>query len=206
MAATADSTTRLTDAHRQAIAACIGDVRALIEEHGVNRDALAKVKARLLKLAERRDLFNARTFPVHPDDDDKQSTIWLLSEDADHGYALFGVAEQRGKMSPPHNHTTWAVIAGIEGEELNRFYDRLDDGAQPGRAEIREARQEVVAEGTGVALMPDDIHSIHCVSEAPTFNFHLYGRSIQHLPERRMFNTKDGTTAPFPEQPNIRPA
>jgi predicted metal-dependent enzyme (double-stranded beta helix superfamily) len=206
MAATTDTASRLTDAHREAIAACIGDVRAIIAADGVTRAALAKVKARLLGLAEHRDLFNSETFPIHPDDAGKGSTIWLLAEDDDHSFALFGVAEGHGHMSPPHNHTTWAVIAGIEGEELNRFYDRLDDGSAPGRAEIREARQEVVTEGTGVALMPDDVHSIHCVSEGPTFNFHLYGRSIQHIPERRMFNMKDGTTAPFPAQPYIRPA
>ena len=206
MAATADTDTRLTDAHRAAIAGCLGDVRAVIAEDGVTRNALAKVKARLLRLAACDDLFNYETFPVHPDDADKLSTIWLLAEDDDHAFALFGVAERTGKMSPPHDHTTWAVIAGIEGEELNRFYDRLDDGAVTGRAEIREVRQEVVAKGTGVALMPDDIHSIHCVSEGTTFNFHLYGRSLRHLPERKMFNMRDGTTRPFPEQPNIRRA
>ena len=89
------------------------------------------------------------------------------------------------------------------GEELNKFYDRVDDGAVEGRAEIREVRHETVKAGTGVALMPDDIHSIHCLTETPTLNFHLYGRSIAHLPERKMFDMRAGTWRVFPAQPNI---
>lgn len=27
-----------------------------------------------------------------------------------------------------HNHTTWAVVCGFDGRELNRFYPRRPDG------------------------------------------------------------------------------
>ena len=32
--------------------------------------------------------------------------------------------------TPPHNHTTWAVVVGHAGNELNRFYARTDDGSR----------------------------------------------------------------------------
>ena len=177
------------------------DVRTKVSKNGITRLALSKVKARLLELAANQEFFNTNIFPVK--DGDGTSSLYLLSEDEKHEYALYVVSERRGNMSPPHDHTTWAVIAGVEGEELNKFYDRLDDGKEKGLAEISESHTEVVGVGTGVALMPDDIHSIHCLVEQPTLNFHLYGRSIEHLPERKAFNMASGTYKYFPANPHI---
>ena len=189
---------RLTAADRGAIAACLGDVKAIVRGEGANRGALGRVSARLIALAGRRDLFRYERFPVLEAERKGRSSVYLLAEDDDHANALFAVSELEGNMSPPHDHTTWAVIAGIEGAETNRFYERLDDGAAEGRAEIRQTREEVVKAGTAVAMMPSDIHSIHCFTAAPTLNFHLYGRSIAHLPGRRMFDMRNGTCRVFP--------
>lgn len=180
---------------------CTNDIRAIISVNGVTRSALSIVKTRLLELATYQDLFNTNIFPVK--DGDGTSSLYLLSEDKNHEYALYVVSEVHGNMSPPHDHTTWAVIAGVEGEELNKFYDRLDDGKEKGLAEISESHTEVVSVGTGVALMPDDIHSIHCLVEQPTLNFHLYGLSIEHLPKRKAFNMTSGTYKYFPANPHI---
>lgn len=201
MATTAEPA-RLSAEHRAAVRACLDDVKTIVSA-SPDRAALERVKDRLLALAGRRDLFGYDRFPVLEQDRGKPSSIYLLDEDDDHSHALFVVSELLGNMSPPHDHTTWAVLVGIEGEELNKFYDRVDDGAVEGRAEIREVRHETVKAGTGVALMPDDIHSIHCLTETPTLNFHLYGRSIAHLPERKMFDMRAGTCRAFPAQPNI---
>ena len=193
----------LTDEHHREIGACLADIKGIIAVDGVTRAALNKVKSRVLALGARTDLFSFDRFPVIREHDGARSTIYRLAEDDDHSFALFAVSETEGNMSPPHDHTTWAVIAGIEGEELNKFYERIDDGATPGHAEVRETTQSTVAAGTGIALMPDDIHSIHCLTDTPTLNFHLYGRSIAHLPERKMFNLKEDTYKVFPAQPNI---
>ena len=106
-------------------------------------------------------------------------------------------------MSPPHDHTTWAVIAGIEGEEVNKFYKLDKPPADNGKANIFEYTSKVVADGSGIALMPNDIHSIHCLTDAPTLNFHFYGKSIEHLPDRKAFNMKLGTYKTFPANPHI---
>ena len=131
------------------------------------------------------------------------STLHLLSEDPDHGFALYAVAARSASKTPPHDHTTWAVVVGIEGEELNRHYRRLDDGAVPGHARLEETGETLVKEGTGVALMPDDIHSIERSSDAPMLHFHLYGRSLEHLPARKQFDMAAGTYAVYPASPNI---
>jgi len=184
---------------RRAVAECIADVRAIVREQGVARPALEQVKSRLLELAARRDLFSFAAFPLRHEG----STLYRLSEDEDHGFALYAVAAQSASKTPPHDHTTWAVVVGVEGEELNRHYRRLDDDATPGEARLEEAGATLVKDGTGVALMPDDIHSIERSSDAPMLHFHLYGRSLEHLPARRQFDMAAGTYAVYPASPNI---
>jgi predicted metal-dependent enzyme (double-stranded beta helix superfamily) len=184
---------------RRAVAGCIADVKAIIGEQGVERAALERVKARLLELAARRDLFSFEAFPLLH----RGSTLHLLSEDADHGFALYAVAARSASKTPPHDHTTWAVVVGVEGEEMNRHWRRLDDGAVPGQARLEATGATLVKEGTGVALMPDDIHSIERTSDAPMLHFHLYGQSLEHLPARRQFDLTTGTYEVYPASPNI---
>ena len=191
----------LNEQRKTEINGCVKDIRAMISSDGVTPSTLSEVRARLLELATRHDLFNSKIFPVQIGDN--TSSLYLLSEDDKHEYAFYAVSEKQGNMSPPHDHTTWAVIAGIEGEELNKFYRRLDNEESLGQAQICEFHSEIVGAGTGVTLMPEDIHSIHCLVDQPTLNFHFYGRSIEHLPHRKAFNMADGTYKYFPANPHI---
>jgi len=183
---------------QHAVGACLDDVRKVLGEAGVTRVALEQVKARLLALARRRDLISSEQFPLLHE----RSTMHILAEESD-GLALYAVAARGESATPPHDHTTWAVVVGIEGEETNQLWRRLDDGATPGKAALEEVDQTLVAPGTGVALMPDDIHSIHRASAAPLLHLHLYGRSIERLPERKQFDPERGTYEVYPANPNI---
>lgn len=185
----------VADQRETAVNACLDTVRGLLAREGVTRDALAQVSEHLVKLASRAELFPASQFP--PPDGGARSTVYRLSEDEDHGNALYVVSERSGVASPPHDHKTWAVIAGIEGEELNRLYDRIDDGSEAGKGEIRQREEVLIRKGVGVAYMPDDIHSIHCFTDEPTVTLHLYGRAIDRQTDRIRFNPEDGTTDYF---------
>jgi predicted metal-dependent enzyme (double-stranded beta helix superfamily) len=189
----------LAAARERAIAACLDEVRAILGEAGVTRPALERIKARLLALAGRRDLFSSGQFPLLHE----RSTMHVLADEPD-GFALYAVAARGESATPPHDHTTWAVVVGVEGEETNRLWRRLDDGRAPGKAALEEAARTLVAPGTGVALMPDDIHSIHRASDAPLLHLHLYGRSIERLPERKRFDVERGTYEVYPANPNIQ--
>ena len=179
----------------------VQDIKELVYGEEINRSVLNSIMERLLLLAKDKNFFNTDIFPVK--EGDGSSSLYLLSEEADHTFALYVVSELKGNMSPPHDHTTWAVIAGIEGEEVNKFYKLDKPPAENGKADIFEYTSKVVADGTGIALMPNDIHSIHCLTDAPTLNFHFYGKSIEHLPDRKAFNMKLGTYKTFPANPHI---
>lgn len=103
-----------------------------------------------------------------------------------------------GYGTPAHNHTTWAVIVGVSGEELNRFYDRAEEGG------VQEKGQSVVRQGTGVAFMPEDLHSIHI--QAPLVNFHMYGLALDQLHRREYYKAEEKAWRVFPPHADIREA
>lgn len=186
----------------QAIGEAVEEIRRIERAQGVNRDSLERVKQVLVRLAARKELFPETDYPSPRPQE--RSLMHLLAEDADHRFALYLSTGVAGRSSPPHNHTTWAVIAGIEGEEENRVYERLDDGSVPGKSEVREQHRFVVRPGDGIAFMPDDIHSIHVVSRVPTRHLHMYGLSVEHLPSRLEFDLEQGTHKVFPPSRGIR--
>ena len=88
-----------------------------------------------------------------------------------------------GTSAPPHEHTTWAVIVGMRGQELNRLYGPCAGGGEP------QVQQEVTVEqGTGVAMLGNDVHSIHI--EGAATNFHCYGRALERLNDRRFWHAR----------------
>ncbi len=188
----------------EAVARTIDKVRAVERDQGVNHDALEAIKGLLLELVGRRELFPPGDFPVT--EEDGTGVIYRLAEDADHRFALYASTGAPGKSVAPHNHTTWAVIVGVHGDEHNVFYERVDDGSVPGRGEVRPSGELTVTHGTGVTLMPDDIHSIHVTGDKPTVHLHMYGLALEQLHERIMFDTAEGTYKVCPAPRNIRPA
>src|SRR5512145_1187733 len=60
--------------------------------------------------------------------------VCVLHEETDHQLAVFVVSWLPNCGTPPHDHGTWAVVAGLEGAERNTFWKRRDDGSRPGRA------------------------------------------------------------------------
>ncbi|MFB9127125.1 cysteine dioxygenase [Paraburkholderia dipogonis] len=174
-----------------AVQALLADARRIIGEKGVTREALKALSERLLELATQRSLFDAADFPPPQPGSGDTSTRYRLNPGED-GFALYLNSLLPGKTTIPHNHDTWAVIAAIDGAELNRLYRRLDDGRDPDRAQLELAQEVVVRPGVPIAFLPDDIHSIHVGGAEPTLHFHLYGRPLETLAGRLGFETDTG--------------
>src|ERR1041385_3120287 len=168
-------------ARRREVDAAVAEVRQIEKRDGVTRESLDKIKQRLMRLAARQDLFTARDFPPPKPGERRNSCLYRVAEDADHRYALYVNSSDGNYGTPANHHTTWAVIVGVSGEELNRFYDRVDGG-------VREKGSHVVRQGTGVAFMPEDLHSIHI--QAPLINFHMYGLALEELHHREHYKAE----------------
>jgi predicted metal-dependent enzyme (double-stranded beta helix superfamily) len=169
-----------------AIAAALNDVRAIEARDGVSRESLDKIKHRMMELAAHKELFPAGDFPLSPED--KGEKFDVLSVDDDGRFELYIEVADKSVEAPPHDHTTWAVVVGIEGEEVNRVYDVDSE-----RRNAPAVREEIsVGPGTGIALMPDDFHSIHIADGIHNMHLHLYGLCFDKLKGRTMYDAEKG--------------
>jgi len=188
--------------HRaQAVGSLIGRVRAIESKEGVTRVSLDKIKAELTALASRAELFPAPHFANGPG---RAGTIYHLAEDPDGCFALYGSAGVPGKAQPPHNHTTWASIAGVYGDEHNVFYERLDGGETPGEGRLQKTHELTIRRGNACAMLPDDFHTIEVTSKSESLHLHLYGKTLEDLPDRITFpSSSGGKLARFMAKPEI---
>ena len=182
------------------IAETVAQIRAIERELGITPYALHQIKLQLLALAARTTLFPLEDFPPPQPEEPRNSCLYRVSEDPDHRFALYLNAAHACWDTPAHNHTTWAVIVGIHGAELNKFYRRSEQGG------VKQIGQDVVTTGTGVAFMPDDLHSIHISGEQPLLNFHMYGLALEQLHERQYYSEQDNGWHTFPAHSDIREA
>jgi rhodanese-related sulfurtransferase/predicted metal-dependent enzyme (double-stranded beta helix superfamily) len=182
----------------------IAQVRSAATRQGISRAALTEIRAALVELAARQEFFPPEDFFVP---EGQSSQLYRLAEDADHRFALYAAANRPGRKVPPHNHTTWAAIAGVRGREHNVFYERIDTGATPGQGALRETGAVTVVAGNAVSLLPDDFHTIELLGDEPGLHLHLYGLSLEHLPNRLSFEgPAGGAYQVYPASPHIAAA
>jgi predicted metal-dependent enzyme (double-stranded beta helix superfamily) len=117
----------------------------------------------------------------HYESDEAQGFgVHLLHEEPDHSLAVFAVNWLPGRGTPPHDHGTWAVVAGIEGVERNVRYRRVDDGSRAGHAQLEVKKEFDAAPGEVVCIRSGGIHKVTNETDALTLSLHTYGRHVNH--------------------------
>ncbi len=181
----------LAAAREELVRTSMASIKEIINAQGVNREALAEVKDILAAMTHESALFSEAEFPTPKPEE--VAKIYLLADEAGGDFSLYLISVLPLGPSPIHDHGTFAVIAGLEGEEENTVFKRLDDGSEPGKAIVEEDYRVVLKAGDAIAFMPEDIHRINVVSETPTRHFHLYGKGFEQQTGRLEFDRKAGT-------------
>ena len=122
--------------------------------------------------------------------------VHILHEEPNHDLAVFLVSWLPNRGTPPHDHKTWAVVVGMEGEEQEISYDRLDDGATLGFADLRRGGEQVMTAGDIARSYPEHIHRVWNVGKNVSMSLHTYGRHINYT-GRSEFDVERKRERPF---------
>ncbi len=185
---------RIAKERAKAVELAVARIRAIEREMGVTCEALDAIRGELVQLAGQRRLFPESEFP--PEGSDGGDRIHCLSIDPDQRFALYLDRCDSFVETPPHNHTTWAVVVGLRGAEHNTFFEPENDGPSTNghsdsrRGPLRKIREFTVRPGTGICLMPDDFHAIRIDGGRVNMNLHMYGHGFEAMPKRVMFNAE----------------
>ena len=113
----------------------VDDLRTTVASAETESEILSKVRPLAQKLVENRD---AWIKPEHYQiNDERGSSLYVLHEEEDHTLMVFAACFRPGRVTPVHDHGTWAVVAGVDGEEKNTIYKRIDDSSKPGQGKIQ---------------------------------------------------------------------
>jgi predicted metal-dependent enzyme (double-stranded beta helix superfamily) len=181
----------MTTARDDALSELFAEARRA-QGDAITPKGLTAITRALEGLAARRSLFPLDDFPLPPD---KRSVLYVLGKDERSGFVIYAVRSTPVSEIPaprPHNHTTWATVATVYGNEYQQIYERTDDGTVPGRGSLRKVREFTVRPGGAIGYLPDDYHSIASVGDGPTLALHFYGRGLETLTERIIFDGPEG--------------
>lgn len=155
----------------------IADLRRITRE----TDDEDEIISRVGPLAQRLALDKGWLRKEHHEPNAEQGfAVHLLHEEPDHSLAVLLVNWMPGRGAPPHDHGTWAVVAGVEGMERNVSYKRLDDRNRPDFAELAIKKQTNASVGELICMKTGGIHSVQNETDAVTLSLHTYGMHVNH--------------------------
>jgi predicted metal-dependent enzyme (double-stranded beta helix superfamily) len=172
----------------------VADLEAVCAQSNDEREILGAIRP----LARRAALSKASWLEerMYSADATQGFGVHLLHEKPDHALAIFAVSWLPQRGAPPHDHGTWAVIAGVDGPEKNQFFARADDRTRAGHAELRKVGEKVCNVGDVIAMPKGMIHSVWNETDATSLSLHIYGKHINHT-GRSQFDVEKQTETSF---------
>lgn len=170
------------------IADLAADLRRITAETTDEKEIIRRVRPIAERLAKESGGWLSEDY--YACDEDQGFGVHLLHEEPNHDLAIFAVAWLPGRGTPPHDHGTWAVVAGVDGDETNINWKRLDDGTKPGYAKIEEYHRVIAGKADVMSFLPNDIHTVINETKQVTLSLHIYGRHVNHT-DRSQFDPEN---------------
>jgi predicted metal-dependent enzyme (double-stranded beta helix superfamily) len=100
-----------------------------------------------------------------------------LHVEPDGSFSLLAIVWRRGQWTRIHDHVTWCVFAGLQGEVTEERY-RFDATSET----LVTARRRSCTAGTvRCELPPGDIHRLGNPDSDPAITLHVYGTDVDRL-------------------------
>ena len=168
-------------------------LRVIAAESADTHEVIRRVKPAAVRLAASPDL---RARCRKECNEEQGFGFQVLHEEPDHSLAVALLSWLPGRGTPPHDHGTWGVVVGVEGDEVNTFYKRVDDGTRPGYAELKRLSEKTFAPGEALGITPDIIHSVWNHTGEISVSLHIYGKHI-NFTNRSRFDPGMNTVTPW---------
>jgi predicted metal-dependent enzyme (double-stranded beta helix superfamily) len=171
----------------------VEDLRGVVGSSRDTNEVISRTKPFAVRLAASPDLHARCTKECDPE---QGFGFQLLHEEPDHNLAVALLNWLPGRGTPPHDHGTWGVVVGVEGDEVNTFFKRVDDGSRDGHAELKQLSSKAFSPGEAIGITPSIIHSVHNETDQISVSLHVYGRHI-NFTNRSKFDVDHQTVEPF---------
>jgi predicted metal-dependent enzyme (double-stranded beta helix superfamily) len=171
----------------------VDEMRRAAAEATGEHETIAAIRPLVQRFALSESWRDPRHYRADPD---QGFGAHLLHEEPDHRLAVFAASWLPGRGTPPHDHGTWVIVVGVDGTEKNFFFERSDDRARPGYAELRQVGEQVLGPGEVLAMPTGAIHAVINDSERVTLSLHVYGKHI-NFTQRSQFDQERRIEKPF---------
>lgn len=148
------------------------DLEDILERVQEDQQRLSLIAPLVRRLLTRSEWLHLNYLPPDP------ATGWsvlMLYEEPNFPITIQTVVWLPGSISPIHNHATWGVVALLNGQENNTFWQRSPTLEHPDR--LTPMGDRVLAPGDLLCLMPETIHQVQVLGDEPTISFNLYGET-----------------------------
>jgi predicted metal-dependent enzyme (double-stranded beta helix superfamily) len=155
----------------------VTDLRDLKSRGLDERELLAEARdlAARLMLMKHNWLRTYMTAP--PESADHPFSRHKLHEEPDHSLLVLVVTLGAGRHTAPHDHGTWAIIAGLEGEEVHRLWKHDGNDVEP-------VAEQPIDSATIISLRTGEIHSLHNGTGSPSVTLQVYGTNPEFTKHR----------------------
>ena len=182
------------DADHYPISQLVADVKRVCSEFEDERQILSHVRPLMRRAAlSKSSWLEPRMYSA---DAEQGFGVHLIHEEPDHTVAVLALSWLPHRGAPPHDHGTWAVVAGVDGPEKNEFFERADDRTRAGHADLKKVGEKVCGVGDVLALPQGMIHSVWNETNAVSLSLHIYGKHINYT-GRSQFDLEKQIEMPF---------
>ena len=160
--------------------------KASLEWFLANPASLGQIKESLARVLARKSIPYGQ-----PVDQDGYGS-WRLYSDPNHLFCIRPTHQRSTTSRQPHDHGElgWAVYGILEGETVQQIYQRLDDGNEPGRAQLRALPPIRQKAGEVIIIPVGAPHAI--IARTENWSIVIRSREMENL-WRNWYDAEAGT-------------